>query len=37
MTAVSNGQVHLSVQDGIASVLIDRPEARNAMTWSMYE
>jgi enoyl-CoA hydratase len=37
VTAVSNGQVHLSVQDGIASVLIDRPEARNAMTWSMYE
>jgi enoyl-CoA hydratase len=34
---VSNGQVHLSIQSGIASVLIDRPEARNAMTWSMYE
>jgi enoyl-CoA hydratase/carnithine racemase len=34
---VSNGQVHLSIQNGIASVLIDRPEARNAMTWSMYE
>jgi enoyl-CoA hydratase len=34
---VSNGQVHLSIQDGIASILIDRPEARNAMTWAMYE
>jgi enoyl-CoA hydratase/carnithine racemase len=34
---MSNGRVHLSVQDGIASILIDRPEARNAMTWSMYE
>jgi enoyl-CoA hydratase/carnithine racemase len=27
----------LSIQDGIASILIDRPEARNAMTWAMYE
>jgi enoyl-CoA hydratase/carnithine racemase len=34
---MSNGQVHLSIQNGIASVLIDRPEARNAMTWAMYE
>jgi enoyl-CoA hydratase/carnithine racemase len=34
---VINGQVHLSIQDGIASILIDRPEARNAMTWAMYE
>lgn len=34
---MSNGQVHLSVDGGIASVLIDRPEARNAMTWAMYE
>jgi enoyl-CoA hydratase/carnithine racemase len=34
---MSNGRVHLSVQDGIASILIDRPEARNAMTWAMYE
>lgn len=34
---MSNGQVHLSVQDGVASILIDRPLARNAMTWSMYE
>ncbi|MGN6701972.1 MAG: enoyl-CoA hydratase-related protein, partial [Burkholderiaceae bacterium] len=34
---MSNGQVHLSVDGGIASVVIDRPEARNAMTWAMYE
>lgn len=33
----NNGQVHLSVKNGVASILIDRPEARNAMTWSMYE
>lgn len=31
------GRVHLSVNDGIASILIDRPHARNAMTWSMYD
>ncbi len=34
---MSNGRVHLSVSDGIASILIDRPQARNAMTWPMYE
>ncbi len=34
---MSNGRVHLSVTNGIAAVLIDRPQARNAMTWSMYE
>jgi len=34
---MSNGRVHLSISDGVASILIDRPEARNAMTWSMYE
>jgi enoyl-CoA hydratase len=31
------GQVHFSVDGGIASVTFDRPEARNAMTWAMYE
>ena len=31
------GKVHLTVSDGIAAILVDRPEARNAMTWSMYE
>ena len=34
---MSNGSAHLSVRDGIASILIDRPEARNAMTWAMYQ
>lgn len=34
---MSKGSVHLSVKDGLASILIDRPEARNAMTWAMYE
>ncbi len=34
---MSNGLVHLTIQDGIAQILIDRPEARNAMTWSMYD
>jgi enoyl-CoA hydratase len=31
------GKVSLSIEDGIASVVFDRPHARNAMTWSMYE
>lgn len=34
---MSNGQVGLTVRNSIAQILIDRPEARNAMTWSMYE
>ncbi|MBV7481994.1 enoyl-CoA hydratase/isomerase family protein [Bordetella sp. BOR01] len=34
---MSTGKVHLTVQDGIAAVVFDRPEARNAMTWSMYD
>src|SRR6476661_9314681 len=34
---MNTGRVHLSVNDGVASILIDRPAARNAMTWSMYE
>jgi enoyl-CoA hydratase len=36
MTA-AGGQVHLRIEGGIASVTFDRPEARNAMTWAMYE
>jgi enoyl-CoA hydratase/carnithine racemase len=32
-----DGAVHLEVNGGIASVTFDRPEARNAMTWAMYE
>jgi enoyl-CoA hydratase len=34
---MSTGHVHLSIRDHTAAILIDRPEARNAMTWSMYE
>jgi len=33
---MSEGRVHYSVSGGIASVVFDRPEARNAMTWAMY-
>ena len=31
------GTVHLSVNAGIAEVVFDRPQARNAMTWAMYQ
>ena len=34
---MSTGSVQLRIEGGIASVLFDRPEARNAMTWAMYE
>lgn len=34
---MKSGRVHLSVRDGIASVLFDRPQVRNAMTWEMYD
>jgi enoyl-CoA hydratase len=34
---VSNGLVHLRVEGGIAKLLFDRPLARNAMTWAMYD
>ncbi len=34
---MSEGSVHLSVEAGVASVLFDRPQARNAMTWAMYQ
>lgn len=32
-----SGQVTLRIEAGVASVLFDRPQARNAMTWAMYE
>ncbi|MDO8372357.1 MAG: enoyl-CoA hydratase, partial [Polaromonas sp.] len=32
---MSEGAVHLSVSGGVASVVFDRPAARNAMTWAM--
>ena len=34
---MSAGAVHLSINAGVASVVFDRPLARNAMTWVMYE
>jgi len=34
---MNDGMVHLSIQDAVASVTFDRPQARNAMTWAMYE
>ena len=34
---MSSGTVHLNIHDGVASVIFDRPQARNAMTWAMYE
>lgn len=33
----SEGQVRCSVNDGVAELVFDRPEARNAMTWAMYK
>jgi enoyl-CoA hydratase len=33
----NEGHVRLSVDAGVASVVFDRPAARNAMTWAMYE
>jgi enoyl-CoA hydratase len=34
---VSDGEVHYSIADGVASVVFDRPAQRNAMTWAMYD
>lgn len=34
---MSAGQVHFAVQGAVATLRFDRPEARNAMTWAMYE
>ncbi|MEO6018604.1 MAG: enoyl-CoA hydratase/isomerase family protein [Polaromonas sp.] len=31
------GNVHLTMDAGVASVVFDRPAARNAMTWAMYQ
>ena len=32
-----SGQVHYTVENGVGAVVFDRPEARNAMTWGMYD
>jgi enoyl-CoA hydratase len=34
---VSDGKVHFTVTGGIARIVFDRPLARNAMTWAMYD
>ena len=34
---MSETHVHLVIKGGVAHVTFDRPEARNAMTWQMYE
>lgn len=34
---MSDGQVHLTRNGNVATILFDRPQARNAMTWAMYE
>ncbi|MFL6675010.1 MAG: enoyl-CoA hydratase/isomerase family protein [Massilia sp.] len=34
---MSEGSVRLSITGCVASISIDRPEARNAMTWAMYD
>ena len=34
---MTDGTVRLAIDAGVASVVFDRPQARNAMTWAMYE
>jgi enoyl-CoA hydratase/carnithine racemase len=34
---MSDGAVHSATADGVASIVFDRPEARNAMTSAMYD
>lgn len=34
---MSDGTVRLKIDGAIASIVFDRPAARNAMTWAMYE
>src|SRR5579871_6777740 len=34
---MSEGAVRYAVADGVATIVFDRPEARNALTWAMYE
>jgi len=36
-TASTEGSVHFVIEGAVARVVFDRPRARNAMTWSMYE
>jgi enoyl-CoA hydratase len=34
---MSDGSVHFQIDDATAWVVFDRPQARNAMTWAMYQ
>jgi enoyl-CoA hydratase len=34
---MSEGRVRFCVEDGVARIVFDRPDARNAMTWAMYD
>lgn len=34
---LNDGRVQLDIDAGLATVIFDRPDARNAMTWPMYE
>src|SRR5512139_3587032 len=34
---MSDGEVRLTREGGVATILFDRPQARNALTWGMYE
>ena len=36
-TSSGDGQVTLRITDAVAHILFDRPWARNAMTWAMYD
>ncbi len=35
--APADGQVHFTVDGDVATLTFDRPQARNAMTWTMYQ
>jgi enoyl-CoA hydratase len=35
--AASDGVVHCTIADHVASIVFDRPAAHNAMTWQMYD
>jgi enoyl-CoA hydratase len=37
VAAPAEGAVRLSVEGGVARITFDRPAARNAMTWTMYD
>lgn len=34
---MSDGEVHCAVAGGVARIVFDRPRARNALTWAMYD